>query len=55
MKARAIAALTSAARRERIIGAGTPNEHPGPVDFGEIACHVITASLDRKSVGRERV
>jgi hypothetical protein len=39
----AIAALTAAARRERTIGAGTPNEHIEPVDFGEIACHVITA------------
>ena len=39
----AIAALTTAARRERTIGAGTPNEHTEPVDFGEIACHVITA------------
>lgn len=39
----AIAALTAAARRERTIGAGTPNEHTEPVDFGEIACHVITA------------
>ena len=41
--AEAIAALTAAARRERTIGAGTPNEHTEPVDFGEIACHVITA------------
>lgn len=39
----AIAALTTAARRERTTGAGTPNEHTEPVDFGEIACHVITA------------
>ena len=39
----AIAALTAAARRERTTGAGTPNEHTEPVDFGEIACHVITA------------
>lgn len=39
----AIAALTAAARRERTIGAGTPSEHTEPVDFGEIACHVITA------------
>lgn len=37
----AIAALTAAARRERTIGAGTPNEHIEPVDFGEIACHEI--------------
>lgn len=41
--AEAIAALTAAARLERTIGAGTPNEHIEPVDFGEIACHVITA------------
>lgn len=39
----AIAALTAVARRERIIGAGTPSEHTEPVDFGEVACHVITA------------
>lgn len=39
----AINALTEAARRRRTIGAGTPNEHSEPVDFGEIACHVITA------------
>lgn len=39
----AIATLTAAARRSRTIGAGTPNEHTEPVDFGEIACHVITA------------
>jgi hypothetical protein len=41
--AEAITALTAAARRERTIGAGTPNEHTEHVDFGEIACHVITA------------
>ncbi len=29
----AIAALTAAARRERTIGAGTPNEHIEPVDW----------------------
>lgn len=39
----AIAALTAAARGTRTIGAGTPNEHDEPVDFGEIACHVIAA------------
>lgn len=39
----AIAALTAAARRQRTIGAGTPNEHTEPVDFGEVACHVITS------------
>ena len=38
----AIAALTKAARQRRTIGAGTPNDHSEPVDFGEIACHVIT-------------
>lgn len=51
--AEAIAALTSAARGTRTVGAGTPNEHQESVDFGEIACHVITAAaanLDRKSV-----
>ncbi|MGW9114506.1 hypothetical protein [Microbacterium sp. NPDC055683] len=39
----AIAALTAAARRTRTIGPGTWNEHTEPVDFGEIACHVLTA------------
>ena len=39
----AIAALTEAARGTRAIGAGTPYEHSEPVDFGEIACHVLTA------------
>lgn len=39
----AIAALTDAARGTRTIGAGTANEHSEPVDFGEIACHVLTA------------
>lgn len=39
----AIRVLTRAARRRRTIGAGTPNEHTEPVDFGEIACNVITA------------
>ncbi len=39
----AISALTAAARRRRIIGAGTPQEHTEPVDAGEILCHVVTA------------
>ena len=39
----AIAALTEAARGTRTIGAGTPHERREPVDFGEIACHVLTA------------
>jgi|SRR5450830_1804440 len=39
----AIAALTAAARGTRTIGAGTPYAHTEPVDFGEIACHVLTA------------
>ena len=39
----AIAALTEAARGARTIGAGTPHEHRERVDFGEIACHVLTA------------
>ena len=39
----AIAALTEAARGTRTIGAGTPHEHRERVDFGEIACHVLTA------------
>lgn len=39
----AIAALTDAARGTRTIGAGTPNEHSEPVDFAEMACHVLTA------------
>lgn len=41
--ASAIAALTTAARRRRTIGASTLDEHTEPVDFGEIACHVITS------------
>lgn len=41
--AQAIAALTTAAHQRRTIGQGTPNEHSEPVDFGEIACHVITS------------
>lgn len=39
----AIAALTAAARGTRTIGAGTPHAHTAPVDFGEIARHVLTA------------
>jgi len=39
----AIALLTEAARETRVRGAGTPNEQREPVDFGEIACHVLTA------------
>lgn len=39
----AIAALTAAARGTRTIGWGTWNEHEEPADFGEIACHVLTA------------
>jgi len=39
----AIAALTAAARGTRTIGAGTSHAHTEPVDFGEIACHVLTA------------
>lgn len=39
----AIAALTAAALGTRTIGMGTPNERSEPVDFGEIACHVLTA------------
>ena len=35
--------MTEAARGTRIIGAGTPHEHREPVDFGEIACYVLTA------------
>src|SRR6478736_5487879 len=41
--AQAIAALTEAARGTRILGAGTDNEQEIPADFGEIACHVLTA------------
>lgn len=41
--ATAIAALTTAARGTRTIGAGTPNEHTEPADFADIACHVLTA------------
>lgn len=39
----AVAALTAAARRTRIRGAGTGQETTEPADFAEIACHVITA------------
>ena len=38
----AIAALTVAARQTRMRGAGTAHATVEPVDFGEIACHVIT-------------
>lgn len=38
----AIAALTAAARQTRMRGAGTAHATVEPVDFGEIACHVIT-------------
>ncbi|MEZ5087733.1 MAG: hypothetical protein R2722_16325 [Tessaracoccus sp.] len=41
--AEAIAALTAAARQERTIGAGTPSERTEPVDFAEIACHVLAS------------
>lgn len=40
----AVAALTAAARDRRTVGARTPEEHTEPVDFGEIACHVLTAA-----------
>ena len=40
----AVAALTAAARDCRTVGAHTPDEHTEPVDFGEIACHVLTAA-----------
>ena len=39
----AIAAMTAAARGTRTIGTGTPYEHTEPIDFAEIACHVLTA------------
>ncbi len=39
----AIAALTGVGRGTRTIGAGTPHEHTEPVDFAELACHVLTA------------
>lgn len=38
----AIAALTAAARQTRVRGGGTEHATVEPVDFGEIACHVIT-------------
>lgn len=41
--AQAIEALTTAARGTRTIGKGTSNEHAESADFGEIACHVLTA------------
>ncbi|GAA4289078.1 hypothetical protein [Georgenia daeguensis] len=40
--AQAITALTAAARQTRVRGAGTESESVEPVDFAEIACHVIT-------------
>lgn len=40
--ARAITALTEVARQTRTCGAGTPSELVGPVDFAEVACHVLT-------------
>lgn len=54
----AIAALTEAARGAQTVGAGTSHEHSEPVDFGEIACHVLTAvaanvgSVERLLSGR---
>lgn len=39
----AIAALTAAARQTRVRGAGTDQAAVEPVDFGELACHVLTA------------
>ena len=38
----AITALTAAARRTRVRGAGTEHAQVEPVDFAEIACHVLT-------------
>ena len=38
----AISALTAAAKQTRVRGEGTPSEQVEPVDFGEIACFVIT-------------
>ncbi|GMA37795.1 hypothetical protein [Demequina litorisediminis] len=38
----AITALTAAARQTRVRGAGTEHEKVEPVDFAEIACHVLT-------------
>jgi hypothetical protein len=39
-----IAALTAIARSSRTVGARTQEGHAEPVDFGEIACHVLTAA-----------
>ncbi|MEU4165167.1 hypothetical protein, partial [Actinoplanes sp. NPDC026670] len=39
----AIEALTSLARQTRVRGAGTPAETTEPVDFAEIAAHVLTS------------
>lgn len=56
--AEAITALTDAARRRRVVGAGTPSEHTEPDDFAGIACHVLTAvaanigSVDELLAGR---
>lgn len=56
--AQAITALTDAARRRRVVGAGTPSEHTEPDDFAGIACHVLTAvaanigSVDELLAGR---
>lgn len=38
----AITALSAAARRTRVRGAGTEHAQVEPVDFAEIACHVLT-------------
>ncbi|MEU7802608.1 hypothetical protein AB0B10_25450 [Micromonospora arborensis] len=39
----AIEALTSLARQTRVRGAGTPSEATEPVDFADIAAHVLTS------------
>lgn len=39
----AIRALTTAAHRRRLVGAGTPEEHNEPVDAAEMLCQVVTS------------
>ena len=39
----AIRALTTAAHRRRLVGAGTPEEHTEPVDAAEMLCQVVTS------------
>jgi hypothetical protein len=42
--AEAVRVLTAAARRTRVIGAGTPNEHREPADFAEFVTVAATGA-----------